>query len=159
MKTTILLISSLALASASSLSAAIINNRATAYASYWSASGANDGYGAGLKYSKQFAGFVMGDVRGSYYTFDASSTSVVPLEASINLYLPAFISPYAGVGAGYYFVDSSKPDFENSSGYFAQIGADMELFGLGVFGELRYIDAERVFLDGVTANIGISLKF
>lgn len=128
----------------------------TAYGTYWD--GENAGYGLGLKYSKSLLDMVSVDGRGGYIVFDdAVDTTMVPLEVAFNLGLPGPITPYAGVGLGYYLID--HPLFDDASGYFAQVGLEFTLVKIGAMVELRYMDLEEDYFDDLSLNVGVVLKF
>ena len=135
---------------------AVGDDRLTAYGTYWN--GDKNGYGLGLKYSKSLIDLVFFEGRGGYVAFDdAVDTTVIPLEAGFNLALPGVITPYAGVGLGYYFIDN--PWIDNTSGYFVQAGVEFTISKIGVMAELRYHDLEEKYMDGVSLNGGIILNF
>jgi hypothetical protein len=127
----------------------------TAYGTYWN--GDDTGYGYGIKGTKSLLDILFADARIGYINFEDSNTELIPLEASINVGLPGMITPYAGVGVGYYFVDGPRGD--NAAGYFGQIGVEVSIAMAGVFAELRYHDLEEDAFDGPSASIGILLKF
>ena len=97
--------------------------------------------------------------RGGYVEFSDTNTEVVPLDVSLNLRLPFFISPYAGVGAGYYLIDSDLPNADDESGYFAQLGVEVTFIWIGAMAEIRWHDIEGSYLDGTSANIGLLIKW
>ena len=127
----------------------------TAYGTYWDQKDA--AYGGSLKLSKSLVDMVYVDGRAGYLKTENGKQETIPLEASINLGLPGMITPYVGVGAGYYFIDSNLMD--DASGYFGQIGAELIFTKIGVMAELRYLDLEGSYFDGVALNIGALWKF
>ena len=129
----------------------------TAYGTHWDAD--SKGTGAGLRLKKTFLGFGAVEARGGYVVFDDIKTDMVPLDVSINIRLPFLISPYAGVGLGYYLLDSDHKTFDNSSGYFAQVGVEVTFLVVGIMAELRYHDMEESYFDGPSFNAGILLKW
>ena len=129
------------------------------YATYWNADRAGDGVGVGLRLQKVLVGMLAADASGGYVDFTNSDTQIIPLEASLKLSLPLFISPYAGVGAGYYVVDSDIPGYDDSAGYFGTLGLEFKILAVGAFAEVRYVDIEERFLDGTSANIGLLVKW
>lgn len=135
---------------------AIGSNGITAYGTYWD--GVEPGYGLGLKYSKSLVDMIYLDGRGGYITFDdVADTTMIPLEVSFNLGFPGFISPYVGVGVGYYLIDN--PIIDDASGYFGQIGCEFSIVKIGVMVELRYMDLEGEYFDDLALNAGILLRF
>lgn len=135
---------------------AIGSNGLAAYGTYWD--GESAGRGLGLKYSKSLLDLISVDGRGGYIMFDdVDDTTMVPLEASFNISLLGIITPYAGVGVGYYFIDN--PLFDDASGYFGQIGLEVTIVNIGVMAELRYMDLEGEYFDDLALNVGILLKF
>jgi hypothetical protein len=136
--------------------AAIGDNRVTAYGTYWN--GDKNGYGLGLKYSKALMDMVYIEGRGGYVSFDdALDTTVVPVEAGFNFGLPGTITPYVGVGLGYYIIDN--PFIDSTSGFFAQAGVEFTISRIGLVAELRYHDLGEQYLDGVSLNGGVILRF
>ena len=129
----------------------------TAYGTYWDAE--DSGKGGGLRLKKTFLGFGAVEGRGGYVSFSETNTEVVPLDISINARLPFMISPYAGVGAGYYFIDSDVPGSDNASGYFGQIGVEATFIWIGAMAELRYYEIEGSYLDGTAVNVGLLFKW
>jgi len=136
---------------------AIADTSLTAYGTYWDADAT--GKGAGVRLKKTFLGFAAVEARGGYVNFDDIKTDMIPLDVSINARLPFMISPYIGVGAGYYFLDSDVGDWDNQSGQFAQVGVEATLVWFGAMAEVRYYDLEGDFFDGPSYNIGLLLKW
>jgi opacity protein-like surface antigen len=133
----------------------------TGYATYWE--GQDDsGVGGGLRLKRTFLGFGAAELRGGYVRFDngneSSEPSVIPLEVAANVRLPFFISPYLGVGAGYYFT-SDVPDINDGAGYFVQAGVEFTLFVVGAMAEVRWQEIDGDYLDGMSANLGILIKW
>ena len=134
---------------------ALLGGSAALYGTYWNAD--ESGYGAGLKLNKSLFDILYIDGRGGYVSFDSGKVEVIPLEASLNIGLPGPITPYAGVGVGYYLIDA--PGAEDLSGQFGQIGIEFTILKLGVMAELRYLELEKSYFDGLSANAGIMWKF
>lgn len=127
-----------------------------AYGTYWD--GENAGYGLGAKYSLSLIDIIFADARAGYIMFDdVVDTTMVPLEVSLNLGFPGPITPYAGVGVGYYLIDN--PAIDDISGYFGQIGLEFTILKIGAMVELRYMDLEEESFDDLSLNAGIVLKF
>lgn len=129
----------------------------SAYGTYWEAD--SSGRGAGLRLKKTVLGFGAVEARGGYVNFDDIETDMIPLDASINVRLPFMISPYAGVGAGYYFLDSDSGGMDDTSGFFAQVGVEATFLWIGALAEVRYYDLEENYFDGPSYNIGLLLKW
>ena len=126
------------------------------YGTYWDTK--DPGYGAGLKYKLSLIDLVSVDGRGGYIRFDDGNDSgMVPLEVAFNLGLPGPISPYAGVGLGYYFTDI--PSVDDASGYFGQVGLEFTIVKIGAMIELRYMDLEEDYLDELSLNAGLVWQF
>lgn len=138
-------------------SSSLADTSLTAYGTYWDAD--NEGAGAGLRLKKTFLAFAAVDVRGGYINFSDTNTEAIPLEASINARLPFFISPYIGLGAGYYFLDSDLADMDDSAGYFAQLGVEATFIWFGAMAEVRFHDLDEDYLDGTSFNLGLLLKW
>jgi hypothetical protein len=130
----------------------------TAYGTYWE--GDDIGKGAGLRLKKTILGFGAIEGRGGYVEFSDTNTDVVPLDVSLNLRLPFMISPYAGVGAGYYLIDSNDlSGVDDESGYFAQLGIEATFIWIGAMAEIRWHDIEGGYLDGHSVNVGLLVKW
>ena len=128
----------------------------TAYGTYWE--GDTDiGKGAGLRLKKTFLGFGAIEGRGGYVEFSDTNTEVIPLDLSLNVRLPFLISPYAGIGAGYYLIDSAVSG--DVTGYFGQIGVEATFIWIGAMAELRFHDIEGSYLDGTSFNLGVLVKW
>lgn len=137
--------------------AAHADNSLTLYGTYWDAD--DSGKGAGLRYKKTFLGFGAVDGRAGYVDFNSIETEMVPLELSINARLPFMISPYIGVGGGYYLLDSKLGAVDNSGGYFAQLGVEATFLWIGAMAEIRYHDLEENYFDGTSFNAGLLIKW
>lgn len=156
MRKTIALLFSLSFCLAAGSVYALGSNGVTLYGTYWD--GENAGYGAGLKYSKSLIDIVSVDGRAGYLAFDdAVDTTMIPLEIAFNIGFPGPVTPYAGVGIGYYLIDN--PQADDAAGYFGQVGLELTLFKIGVMAELRYMDLEEDYFDDLSLNAGIVLKF
>ncbi len=154
MKRTILsLLSALAMMACPSLADTSI----TAYGTYWDAE--SSGTGAGLRLKKTFLGFGAAEVRGGYVNFDEIDVEMIPLDVSLNARLPFMISPYIGVGAGYYITNSDLPGFDNTAGYFGQIGIEITFIWIGAMAEIRYYDIEEAYFDSPAYNVGLLVKW
>jgi hypothetical protein len=128
------------------------------YLTYWDAD--TEGYGAGIKLRKNFLAFFSADIRGGYVDFTDADTSIIPVEATAIVQIPFILEPYVGVGAGYYFVDTEVAALDDDvAGYYGLVGIQFSLFKLGVLGELRYNDAEEAYFEGMSANLGVLLKW
>ncbi len=130
----------------------------SAYGTYWKGD-YDEGLGGGVRLKKSLLDILSVDGRGGYVDFDSATVKLVPLEASLNIGLPGPITPYAGVGAGYYLVDAKNDHLDDLGGYFAQVGIEVTLFKIGALAELRYLDVEKDYFDGFSANVGLLLKW
>jgi len=130
------------------------------YLTYWDGgeNGGNEGVGGGVKLRKKFLGFFSADVRASYVDFSDLNTSVVPLEATLMVGIPFFIEPYAGLGASYYIFDSNLP-IDDGTGVYGVLGVQFNLWVVGALAELRYTEAEANLMDGMSANLGLMVKW
>ena len=126
------------------------------YLTYWD--GSVDGVGGGVKIRKKFLGFLSADVRASYVDFSNLNTSVVPLEATLMVGFPFFIEPYVGLGASYYIFDSDLP-IDNGAGGYGVLGVQFNLWVVGAMAELRWNEAEEDLMDGMSANLGLMVKW
>ena len=127
----------------------------TAYGTYWD--GEEVGHGVGVKLSQSLLDILYLDGRAGYVNFDTVDSDMVPLEVTLNLGFPGLISPYVGIGAGYYYIDS--PYLTDKVGCIGQIGIELSIVKVGVMAELRYHDLEGTELDDLSANIGILFRF
>jgi len=127
------------------------------YLTYWD--GSDDGVGGGVKLRKKFLGFFSADVRASYVDFSDLDTSVVPLEATVMVGIPFFIEPYAGLGASYYIFDTDISGLDNGVGGYGVLGVQFNLWVVGAMAELRWNEAEADLMDGLSANLGLMVKW
>lgn len=127
------------------------------YVTYWD--GATEGLGGGVKIRKKFLGFLSADVRASYVDFSDLNTTVVPLEATLMVGIPFVLEPYAGVGAGYYLMDSDLAGQDDFTGYYGVLGLQFNLFVVGALAEIRYNEGENDLLNGPSANFGLMVKW
>jgi len=126
------------------------------YATYWD--GSVEGLGGGVKVRQKFLGFFAADIRASYVDFSDWDTSVIPLEATLMVGIPFFIEPYAGLGAGYYIVDSDR-SIDDGAGVYGVLGVQLNLWVVGAFAEVRYNETEEVLMDGMSGNLGLMVKW
>lgn len=146
------------------------------YAAYLDGNDLGDGAGAGVMVRfGMFDDVLSLDARGSYLSFD--HLSMIPLEVALRLRAPIGpLGAFAGVGAGYYYLDPDKGPSDDNIGAFPFVGLD---FGLGdravLFGEVRWLyletdidtatDAAKNIgsgdadVDGLGVNIGFMFKF
>ncbi|MDF3130256.1 hypothetical protein P0Y35_13695 [Kiritimatiellaeota bacterium B1221] len=131
----------------------------TAYASYWDTdkAGEGDGYGARLK--STFLAFGSVEIRGGAIDMDDNITTLYPVDLSVNVRIPFLISPYAGVGAGYTFVDSPRPAYNDMNTLYAHLGLEVTFVWFGLMAEVRAVDAEDNDFDGVSGNVGVLIKW
>jgi hypothetical protein len=127
------------------------------YLTYWD--GSVDGVGGGIKLRKKFLAFLSADVRASYVDFSNLNTSVVPLEATLMVGFPFFIEPYAGLGASYYIFDTDLPGIDDGVGGYGVLGLQFNLWVVGAMAELRWNEAEEDLMDGMSANLGLMVKW
>lgn len=129
----------------------------TAYGIYWD--GDDPGRGAGLRVRKSILAFMAVEGRTGYVDFRSSKTKVIPAEVSVVGRLPTFISPYAGLGTGYYFVDSNVPGMDNFGGGFVQLGIEASILWFGAMAEVRYYEMSESAYNGAAYNVGLFLQF
>jgi hypothetical protein len=137
---------------------ALADTSLTAYGTYWD--GDDSGKGAGLRLKKTILAFGAVEGRGGYVDFNNTNTRVIPLDVSLNVRLPFMISPYAGIGAAYYYVSSTDlPGTGDQTGYFGQIGVEATFVWIGAMAEVRFHDIEGSYFDGTSYNLGLLLKW
>ncbi len=131
------------------------------YLTYWDGgeNGGNEGVGGGVKLRKKFLAFLSADIRAGYVDFSDLNTSVVPLEATLMVGFPFVVEPYVGLGASYYLFDTDLPGLDNGAGGYGVIGLQFNLFVVGALAELRYTEAEADLMDGLSANLGLMVKW
>ncbi len=133
----------------------LINNRAGAFVTWWDADDLDDGIGIGAKIDYRLLGILFAEGRTGYVNFEDGNA--IPFEGSLNLKMPLPLTPYVGFGYGYYLIEDSGLD--SGGGTFIQLGATLELFGAGIFADLRFLDLEENPLDGSSFHVGVSWKF
>ncbi len=129
----------------------------SAYGTYWE--GDDSGHGAGIRLKKTFMAFMAVEGRTGYCEFTGSNTEIIPVDFAVSARLPFMISPYAGIGAGYYFADSKTYSLDDFSGSFVQVGVEATFVWVGALAEVRYYDMEEDAFDGPAYNVGILLKW
>lgn len=127
------------------------------YGTYWD--GDDSGRGLGVRLKKTFLAFLAVEGRTGYYEFSGSDTELVPMDVAVSARLPFFISPYAGIGTGYYFADSKTYNIDNFSGGFVQVGVEATFIWVGALAEVRYYEMEEDAFDGPAYSVGLMLKF
>jgi hypothetical protein len=127
----------------------------------------DDGWGAGIKDTRQFTPLLSLDGRVSYVSFSTPDAGIIPLEATALVHLAMW---YGGIGVGYYFFTGDAA-IEDSFGWYLMLGLEIALGGTGVFGEVKWqalepdldipsggsADFESVAIH-VGASFGIPLK-
>lgn len=146
------------------------------YVAYLDGNDWGDGTGAGVMVRFGSLDSVLSmDVRGSYVSFD--HLSMIPLEVALRLRIPAGpLGAFAGVGAGYYYLNPDNGPSDDNVGAFPFVGLDV---GLGnqtvLFGEVRWlyletdidsaIDAAKNIgsgdsdVNGLGLNVGLMFRF
>lgn len=136
------------------------------YGQWQDANDADSGYGIGLKHEFSIIPIISVEARASWLSYSVAdrdeSMNMYPLEAFGKVKLAMF---YGGIGLGYYIMSGDHSP-ESTAGGFAALGIDISLFGLGFFGEVRYLVLEpdleiggSVDMGGMGANIGVTLPF
>ncbi len=133
----------------------VLKNHTGAYMNFWDADRLDDGTGFGVSLDYRLLGIVFVEGNAGYVDFDDGW--VVPMETSLNLKLPLPLTPYIGVGGGYYVADHKTVD--NGWGTHMKLGGMLQLFSLGVFAEARYMDLDENALDGYNYLLGVTFKF
>ena len=131
----------------------------TGYVSYWDTDKAGEGDGYGVRLKTTFLAFGSIEARGGVVELDDKVTTLYPVDLSINLRIPFIISPYVGVGAGYTFVDSVRPTYNDMNTLYAHLGVEVTFVWFGVMAEVRAVDAEDNDFDGVSGNVGVLIKW
>jgi len=110
------------------------------YGAYWKPSDLDKGYGGGAVVRAQLIEFLGVDARVGYFSFDDPTVDMVPMEVAALLRFPfPLVSPYAGVGGGYYQFSGEKGfSLGDETGWFGTAGLDLTLGDLRVFLEWRY---------------------
>ncbi len=72
---------------------------------------------------------------------------------------PFVVEPYVGVGASYYFIDSDIPGIDDATGVYGVLGAQLNLWVVGALAELRWNETEEDLMDGMSANLGLMVKW
>jgi len=135
----------------SSANAQFIGLEVGAYGSYWKPKDLDKGYGGGVVARGQLFEFFGIDGRVGYFSFDDPSVEMIPVEVTALLRFPfPLISPFAGVGGGYYQFSGEKGfSLDDETGWFGTAGVDLTLGDLRVFLEWRYQFLEATVKDSV----------
>jgi hypothetical protein len=146
------------------------------FASYIDSKDIGSGWGAGLKTEFNLFDLLGIDTRISYVEFDAGSTYMIPLEASLVLNIPLAdqrFNPYAGVGVGFYIMDSKIANLDDPVGYYPFLGLKAGIEHLAFMGEVRWLGLEasatntinelsgksKAKVDGLGVNLGIVIRW
>lgn len=128
------------------------------FAQWQDSKDADSGFGFGVARSIPVVPLFRVEGRISYLGYD-KSLHLFPVEAVGKV---SFDKVYGGVGLGYYFITGSgSPD--NDIGGSLLAGVDFTLFGLGAFGEVRYLvlkpelSGAEVDMNGFGATLGVLL--
>jgi hypothetical protein len=135
--------------------AVVLNDHTGAYVTWWEADDLEEGTGFGLSKDLRLLGIVF--VEGNVGYVDFKQGWIVPLEVSLNLKFPLPLTPYIGVGTGYYFSDLDQVD--SDTGTHIKVGGRIELLGIGLYGEARTLDLEEDALDGYSLLVGVTLRY
>ena len=104
------------------------------------------------------------DFRFSYYDVNEKGLDrAVPLEVGLLFPLSrtSKVTPYLGVGLGYYLLDGDSPKIENKLGVYGVLGADIRLgkrWGLSVEGGYREVGGD-LDLGGPAFKAGLGFSF
>jgi outer membrane protein W len=148
------------------------------YGSYVDAGDLSHSYGGGAKAKLAILDFLAVDARASYLRTDVGKVDMVPLEATaifqIRL-LKETLTPYAGIGVGYYMFASGDVDLKNDVGFYPMLGLEFrptKSKKFGIFAEVRYLFLESDLddfspdirgssadMDGVGVNVGVLFRF
>jgi len=129
------------------------------YGSYWATDDADNALGGGAKVS-----FGIFELRAAYFSDVTADTEpesrdfeikVTPLEAGLVFKFAQGdrFTPYAGGGAGYYLLDTSRFDIDDEAGFYAVLGADIKgSSGLGFMIEGIYRNMEATVRGDLNDN-------
>jgi len=133
-----------------------------------------EGYGAGVVVREDLLEFLMVDFRTGYFESINPITYMIPVEGSVLARIPfPVVSPYAGLGLGYYNFIGGGTDVDSVFGYFGTLGAEASLGDWKVFFEGRYqllepeaqstgfsyTKGEKVDLSGFGLALGVTYTF
>lgn len=141
-----------------------------AMASWLNTDDLGDAWGGMIGAGFQPVDWFSADLRAGYLRADDESLDIIPIEAvamfrAFNL---DTVEPYAGIGVGYYFMDSDDISTDDSQAVFPLVGMDLRLpeTKLRIFGEVRYMffdddisDDIDSSMDGLGANLGVRWTF
>jgi outer membrane protein with beta-barrel domain len=120
----------------------------TLYGAYQDTKDADQGFGVGGKLR-----FGIVDLRATYFDDVTTDTGrndfelrMTPLEAGLAFKFASndTVSPYAGGGAGYYFLKTNRGNVDDEVGYYAVLGTDItghSGFGFNIEGIYRHMEA------------------
>lgn len=137
-----------------------------------------ENWGAGAKWRLDFAKYLGVDVRGSWIRLEDLRADLVPVEVTLlaQLPLPDGVTPYIGIGGGYYFFLGDESAAEDNAGFYPLVGVELafgESSNWSMFVEARWLfletdvdaawDSARNYsdanMDALGINFGISLRF
>ncbi len=158
------------------LSVSVRADSAAGYLACRNADFADNGIGPGFMYSWDLDMGVRIDSRLSYIQFYEPDLDMVPLEVAIAYQLEEFMyQPYAGFGAGWYFLNANRGDADGDIGFQLFTGMEADVgWDFDVFAEISWLflesDVDGVFaatektaskidLDGFGLSVGLMYRF
>ena len=145
------------------------------YGAYWDSSDGGSSWGGGARVGFNFVKFLELEFHGTYYpSFGADilgsnvDIKATPVDGGLrfNILPTKAVNPYVGVGASYYFMDSSDGSIDNTTGWYGEAGVEFGGKNAKFFVEAMWramdttlsissIDADADF-NGVTGQAGIN---
>lgn len=159
------------LAAAPPASAQILDVSLKGMATYWDTDDFGDAYGGQVGLQIAFIDWFSAEARTGYLRAEHHDLNIVPLElmGAFRLSVLDVIEPYAGVGAGRYFLSSDEVSTKDREALFPLIGLDVHLptTSLTLFAEARWMfftdsvsrDLPSSDLDGLAFSAGLSWSF
>jgi len=140
-------------------------------ATYWDTDDFGDAYGGQIGLEIAFIDWFSAEARTGYLRAEHHDLNIVPIElmGMFRLSLLDIIEPYAGLGAGRYFLSSDEIETKDREAIFPLVGLDVHLptTKITLFGEARWMfftdsissDLPSSDLDGLAFSAGLSWSF
>lgn len=140
-------------------------------ATYWDTDDFGDTYGGQVGLEITFVDWFSAEARTGYLRAEHHDLNIVPVEimGKFRLSLLDVIEPYAGLGAGRYFLSSDEVSTKDREALFPLVGMDVNLptTSLTLFAEARWLffgdDVSNELpdsdLDGLAFSAGVAWRF
>lgn len=150
--------------------AQIVDVGVSGFGTWWDTDDFGDAFGPQVAFEVGVLDWLVADVRTGYLRAAEHELDIIPIEVTgaFHFSILEVIEPYAGLGAGRYFLHSDDIDTEDRSAVFPLVGLDVNLptTPITLFAEARWMffddsvsDAVASELDGLAFSLGVTWRF